>query len=230
MAHKILVVDDEQTLRSTVRAYLEAEGYEVRTAAQGDTALDLFRTFEPDLVVLDVMLPVLDGLEVLRQIRKVSDAYVILLTARSDEMDKVVGLTLGADDYVSKPFSPRELQARVRAALRRLSGGNGQTQPVQLVAQRLRLDPQTREVWKDDAVLDLTRIEFDLLYTLMRHPGHVLSREQLLEQVWQHDYYGDDRLVDVHVSRLRRKIEDDPANPTLIITVWGVGYRFRDEE
>jgi two-component system alkaline phosphatase synthesis response regulator PhoP len=227
MAYKILVVDDELTLLNTVRAYLEQEGYDVQTAADGRSALHIFRDFQPDLVVLDIMLPELDGLEVLRQIRQNSNAYVIMLTARADETDKIIGLGLGADDYVTKPFSPRELVARIKAALRRVSGSS--SSKTELVSQRLRLDVDGRLAWKDGHLLDLTPIEFDLLHVLLKNHGRALSREQLIEQVWSHDYYGDDRVVDVHIGRLRKKVEDDPAHPTLIATVWGAGYRLEDE-
>ncbi|MFQ5401629.1 MAG: response regulator [Anaerolineae bacterium] len=227
MAYKILVVDDEQTLLNTVRAYLEQEGYTVQTAVDGRSALHTFRDFQPDLVVLDIMLPEIDGLELLRQIRQSSDVYVIMLTARADETDKIVGLTLGADDYVTKPFSPRELVARIKAALRRLNGSP--VRKAELVSRRLRLDVDGRLAWKDGQPLDLTPIEFDLLHALMRQDGRALSREQLIEQVWGYDYYGEDRVVDVHIGRLRKKIEDDPAHPTHIVTVWGAGYRFEDK-
>ncbi len=226
MAYKILVVDDELTLLNTVQAYLEQEGYAVRTASNGRSALRIFHDFQPDLVVLDIMLPEIDGLEVLRQLRQSSDVYVIMLTAKVDEADKVIGLGLGADDYVTKPFSPRELVARTKAALRRLGGGAVKKE---LVFAHLRLDEEARLAWRDNQPLDLTPIEFDLLLTLMRHHGRALSREQLIEQVWGYDYYGDDRVVDVHIGRLRKKIEDDPTDPTLIATVWGAGYRFEDE-
>lgn len=234
MAHKILIVDDEPTLLQTVRAYLEQEGYEVRTALNGRVALQEARAFEPDLLVLDIMLPELDGLEVLQRLRRgdvapaLRDVYVIMLTARADEMDRVVGLELGADDYVTKPFSPRELAARVKAALRRV-GGTKEGKKSQLVFRHLRLDPGGRMAWKEGEELDLTPIEFDLLQALARHAGRVLSREQLVEQVWGVDYYGDERVVDVHIGRLRKKIEDDPAEPDLIDTVWGMGYRFEDD-
>lgn len=226
MAYKILVVDDELTLLNTVRAYLEQEGYDIQTAVDGRSALLVFRDFQPDLVVLDIMLPELDGLEVLRQIRQTSDVYVIMLTARADETDKIIGLGLGADDYVTKPFSPRELVARIKAALRRVSGSS--SSKTELVSQRLRLDVDGRLAWKDSQLLDLTPIEFDLLHILLKNHGRTLSREHLIEQVWGYDYYGDDRVVDVHIGRLRKKAEDDPTNPTLIATVWAVGYRLED--
>jgi len=227
MSYKILVVDDETTIAKTVRAYLEQEGYTVQIALDGRTALRIARTFAPDLVVLDIMLPGLDGLEILRQLRKTSDVYVLILTAKADETDKIVGLTVGADDYLTKPFSPRELVARVKAVLRRSRGANAGK--AAFIFQRVRLDAEARLVWKDDSPLDLTPIEFDLLHVLARHRGRALSREQLIEQVWGYDYYGDERVVDVHVGRLRKKIEDDPTQPTIIATAWGVGYRFEDE-
>lgn len=226
MAFKILVVDDELTLLNTVRAYLEQEGYAVQTAVDGRAALLTFRDFQPDLVVLDIMLPEIAGLEVLRQLRQSSDVYVIMLTAKADEADKVIGLGLGADDYVTKPFSPRELVARIKASLRRRGGGSVKKE---LVSARLRVDEEARLAWKEGQPLDLTPIEFELLCTLMRHHGRALSREQLIEQVWGYDYYGDDRVVDVHIGRLRKKVEDDPTQPALIATVWGAGYRFEDE-
>lgn len=235
MAHRILVVDDEPTLLQTVRAYLEEEGYEVRTALDGRAALTEARAFQPDLIVLDVMLPELDGMEVLRRLRegkvdpRLQDVFVIMLTARADELDRVLGLELGADDYVTKPFSSRELVARVKAALRRVGGaekGGG----MEYVFRHLRLDPEARMVWKEGQEVELTPIEFDLLHALVRHAGRVLSREQLVEQVWGVDYYGDERVVDVHIGRLRKKVEDDPSQPQMIATVWGSGYRFEDEK
>ena len=233
MAYKILVVDDEKTLVDTVKAYMENEGYAVRSALDGPAAVREARAFRPDLVVLDIMLPGTDGLEVLRQLRQetrdsqLQDVYVIMLTAKADETDKIVGLTMGADDYMTKPFSPRELVARVKAALRRIGG----QVPAKsnLVFKRIRVDVDARLVWKGEQPIELTPIEFDLLHVLVRNAGRALSREQLIEQVWGYDYYGDDRVVDVHVGRLRKKIEDDPSEPTLIATVWGAGYRFEDE-
>jgi two-component system alkaline phosphatase synthesis response regulator PhoP len=224
---KILVVDDELAIVNTVQAYLKKAGYEVYTAMDGPAALKAARAFRPDLIVLDIMLPGIDGLEVLRQLRQESDVYVLMLTAKTDETDKIVGLSVGADDYLTKPFSPRELVARVKAILRR-GRGAGPGEPV-LAFRRLRIDPAARQVRKDDEPVELTAIEFDLLHALARHRGRVLSREQLIEQVWGYDYYGDERVVDVHIGRIRKKTEDDPANPTLVVTVRGAGYRFEDE-
>jgi len=223
-SHKILVVDDEPTIVNTVRTYLDKEGYTVYTAFDGPAALKAARVFRPDLIVLDIMLPGMDGIEVLRCLRQESDVYVLMLTARADELDKIVGLTVGADDYLTKPFSPRELVARVKAILRRGRGAG--PSDLALTFRRLRIAPDARRVWKDDEPIELTSIEFELLHALARHRGRVLSREQLIEQVWGYDYYGDERVVDVHIGRLRKKVEDDPANPTLIVTVRGAGYRF----
>nr|WP_290667083.1 response regulator transcription factor [Ardenticatena sp.] len=224
---KILVVDDEKPIVQTIQAYLEREGFTVHTAFDGPTALQAVRAYRPDLIILDIMLPGLDGLEVLRQIRTFSDVYVIMLTARTEEPDRIVGLTMGADDYVTKPFSPRELVARVKAVLRRQRGAN--TSDIPLRFRRLQIDHAARKVWKDGKEVNLTPLEFDVLHTLARHHGRALSRDQLIESVWGYDYFGDDRVVDVHIGHLRKKIEDDPAHPTLIVTVRGVGYRFEDE-
>ncbi|NUQ38215.1 MAG: response regulator transcription factor [Caldilineales bacterium] len=226
MSHKILVVEDESSILQTVQAYLQQDGHTVYTAQDGPTGLKAARALRPDLIVLDIMLPGMDGLELLRQLRQDSDVYVLMLTARSDESDKIVGLTVGADDYLTKPFSPRELAARVKAILRRGRGADDR-EPA-LVFRRLRIDAEARQAAKDGLPVDLTAIEFDLLHALARHPGRVLSREQLIEQVWGYDYYGDERVVDVHIGRIRKKIEDNPEAPTLIVTVRGAGYRFED--
>lgn len=222
----ILVIDDEPNILNLVRAYLEAEGYTVHTATDGVNGLEAARAHHPDLIVLDIMLPGLDGLDLLQELRRDSDVYVIMLTAKSEETDKIAGLALGADDYLTKPFSPRELVARIKAALRRYGRNDNHDM---LTFRQLKIDPAARQVWQDDELVDLTALEFDLLHTLARHPGRVLSREQILEQVWGHDFYGESRVVDVHLGHIRKKIEADPANPTLIVTVRGVGYRFEGE-
>jgi two-component system alkaline phosphatase synthesis response regulator PhoP len=225
----ILVVDDEQNILNIVTAYLRTEGYTVHTAGDGPSGLKAARTFKPDLLILDLMLPGMDGIELLTQLRRESDMYVILLTAKSEETDKVIGLSVGADDYLTKPFSPRELVARVKAALRRYGQNSGAAENNILAFRRLRIDVGARRVWKDAQPVELTTIEFDLFYALAEHRGRVLSREQLLERVWGHDFYGEDRVVDVHLGHIRKKLEADPANPEFIITVRGVGYRFEDE-
>ena len=223
----VLVVDDEASIVNTVKAYLEPEGFTVHAAFDGPTALKASRTLHPDLVVLDIMLPGLDGNEVLRRLRQESDVYVLMLTAKTGEMDKVVSLSVGADDYLTKPFSPRELVARIKAILRR--GRNHTAGESVLAFRSLRIDPNARRVWKDDAPVELTPIEFDILHALARQRGRVRSREQLIEQLWGYDYYGEARVVDVHIGRIRKKVEDNPAHPTLVVTVRGAGYRFEDE-
>jgi len=224
MNAKVLVVDDEQSILDLATAYLRQEGYDTYTANDGSSALKAARAFRPDLIVLDIMLPGMDGLEVLNQLRRESDVYVILLTAKSEETDKVIGLSVGADDYLTKPFSPRELVARIKAALRRLRKGAGLS-PVDVLAFRhIRIDTGARQVWLDDAPVELTTIEFDLLATLAEHHGRVLSREQLLQKVWGYDFYGEIRVVDVHIGHIRQKLGEQ-----FITTVRGVGYRFEDE-
>jgi two-component system alkaline phosphatase synthesis response regulator PhoP len=223
---KILVVDDEQSILDLVTAYLRREGYEVHTAMDGPGGLKAARAFKPDLIVLDVMLPGMDGIELLTRLRRESDVYVIMLTAKSEETDKIVGLSVGADDYLTKPFSPRELVARVKAALRRLRSGTGAEDTPTWAFRRVRLDTGRRQVWVDDEPVELTTTEFDLLKTLAGHHGMVLSREQLLQQVWGYDFYGEERVVDVHIGHIRQKLGDS----RFIVTVRGVGYRFDDEE
>jgi two-component system alkaline phosphatase synthesis response regulator PhoP len=223
---KTLVVDDEQSILDLVTAYLRREGYEVKTAVDGPSGLKAARAFKPDLIILDVMLPGMDGIELLAQLRRESDVYVIMLTAKSDETDKIVGLSVGADDYLTKPFSPRELVARAKAALRRLRSGAGAEDMTTLAFRRIRLDSGRRQVWLDDEPVELTATEFDLLKTLAEHRGRVLSREQLLQQVWGYDFYGEERVVDVHIGHIRQKL----GNSGFIVTVRGVGYRFEDEE
>jgi two-component system, OmpR family, alkaline phosphatase synthesis response regulator PhoP len=225
----ILVVDDEQRLRNLVRGYLEHEGFTVLTAADGLTALDLARQHAPDIVVLDLMLPGLDGLEVCRRLRTFSDAYVIMLTAKAEEIDRIVGLEVGADDYLTKPFSPRELIARVRAMLRRPRHAGDLALPDVPPPQRfgdLLIDHGRHEVTLSGAEVPLTTLEYALLTALAAHPGRVFTRGQLLERVWDTDYFGDDHVVDVHIANLRKKLGDDPAAPRYIETVRGAGYRF----
>jgi len=222
---KILVIDDEQSILDLVTAYLRKEGYRVYTAMDGPSGLKAARTFKPDLIVLDIMLPGMDGLELLSRLRRESDVYVLMLTAKSEETDKIVGLSVGADDYLTKPFSPRELVARVKAALRRLRVGSGTGEAAMLSFRRVRIDVGRRQVWVDERPVALTPIEFDLLKTLAEHQGLVLSREQLLERVWGHDFYGEERVVDVHIGHIRQKLGDE----RFIVTVRGVGYRFEDE-
>ncbi len=227
----ILVVEDEEPILDLIGKYLAAEGFNVVTARDGHAALTQARTTHPALIVLDVMLPGMDGLEVCRRIQQESDVYILMLTARTEEIDKIVGLSVGADDYLTKPFSPRELVARVKAILRRSRpvGGTGERNAVQdrtLSFDTLTINPDTRQVCFNDAEVDLTAREFDLLYALAEYPGRVFNRDQLLERVWGHDFAGIDRVVDVHIGLLRRKLETDAANPTLIQTVRGVGYKF----
>jgi len=221
---KILVIDDEPNIVNLVTAYLKPEGYEIYTAEDGLQGLKAARAFKPDLIVLDVMLPGIDGIEVLTRLRRESDVYVILLTAKTEETDRVVGLSVGADDYVIKPFSPRELTARIKAALRRIKGSTPSDGEV-FSYKHIRIDTAARQVTVDDSPIDLTAIEFDLLKTLAENRGRVLTREQLLEKVWGGSYYGEMRVVDVHLGHVRRKLGRDD----LIATVRGVGYRFEDE-
>jgi two-component system alkaline phosphatase synthesis response regulator PhoP len=221
----ILIIDDEPNIIDLVTAYLRPEGYELHTASDGPSGLKAARAFNPDLIVLDVMLPGLDGLELLSTLRRESQVYVILLTSRSEETDKIIGLSLGADDYLTKPFSPRELVARIKAALRRLRSPAAAEDNV-ITIRRLRIDPGSRRAWRDDHELELTTIEFDLLKTLAENRGRVLSRDQLLQRVWGYDFYGETRVIDVHIGHLRHKLGQDD----LIVTVRGVGYRFEDEE
>lgn len=223
---KILIVDDEPSITNLVTAYLKPEGYEVYTAADGNAGLKAARAYKPDILVLDVMLPGMDGIELLSRLRRESDVYVIMLTARTEETDKIVGLSVGADDYMTKPFSPRELVARVKAALRRLKTTASSAEGNRILSfQHVRLDTGARTVLVDDRATELTAIEFDLLKALAENRGRVLSREQLLESVWGGEYFGDMRVVDVHLGHVRQKL----GREDLIATVRGVGYRFEDE-
>jgi two-component system alkaline phosphatase synthesis response regulator PhoP len=224
MATKVLVVDDEHSIVDLVRGYLEREAFEVHAAFDGPTALDLARDLNPDLVVLDVMLPGMDGIEVCRQLRQFSDAYVLMLTARAEEVDRIVGLTVGADDYLTKPFSPRELVARVRAMLRRPRTPMARdTQPDALLRLGdLAIDRGRRAVTRDQEQIDLTAREFDLLAMLAQQPGRVFTRAQILGRIWASEFY-DEHVVEVHIGNLRRKLDADPAR--YVQTVRGVGYR-----
>ena len=223
----ILVVDDEPKIVKLARESLERSGFSVTTAANGPTALAIARADKPDLIVLDMNLPGMDGLDVCRRLRRESDVPIIMLTARIDETDRLIGLELGADDYIVKPFSPRELVARVRAVLRRAQGGVHQ--PGMLRAGALEIDLNGHRATLDGEPLHLTRIEFKLLAFLAQHPGQAFSRQRLLEHLHGHTHDGFDRSVDAHVKNLRRKIEPDLSEPTYILTVYGIGYRFNDE-
>jgi DNA-binding response OmpR family regulator len=226
MANTILVVDDERNIVQLARLYLGNEGFRVEEAQDGRQALEKVRSLSPDLVILDVMMPELDGLSVCKEIRKTSNVPVIILTARSDDIDKIVGLEIGADDYVTKPFNPRELVARVKAVLRR--SNDSLTTEAPLEVGDVRLDGPRREVHVDGRPVTLRAKEFDLLAAFMRHPGVVLDRERLLSIVWGHDFFGDTRTIDVHVAWLREKLAGARAR---IQTVWGVGYKLvLDEE
>lgn len=224
----ILLVEDETTLADTLRYNLEREGYAVFQAADGVQGLDIARRERPDLVVLDVMLPRLDGFSVCRILRQESEVPIIMLTARQDEVDRIAGLELGADDYVSKPFSLGEFLARVRAIMRRADRRPVGADREVLEASELRVDTGSRRAWRSKNELSLSQKEFDLLACLMRNRGMALSRDLLLERVWGFDFLGDSRTVDVHIRWLREKIETDPARPRYIQTVRGVGYRFEE--
>jgi DNA-binding response OmpR family regulator len=229
VSDKVLVVEDDATLAAALRYNLERAGYICLLAGDGARALELARKERPALVLLDVMLPGIDGLEVCRRIRATSAVPIIMLTARVEEIDRVVGLEVGADDYVTKPFSMRELLARVRAALRRagMAADENHSTTHPLVFGRLRIDPARREVSRDGEPLALKPKEYELLLFFAQHPGRVFSREHLLEQVWGYEYDGGSRTVDVHVRWLRTKIEDDPAHPRLLRTSRGAGYLFQ---
>jgi len=219
---KVLVIDDEEKILNLVASYLERDGYEVAMAKDGHTGLEKARSLNPDVIVLDIMLPGMDGLDVLTEIRRDSPVYVIMLTAKAEETDKIVGLSLGADDYLTKPFSPRELSARVKAALRRLKLSDQQMPRDILAFQDIEIDLGSRIVRVAGHEIELTTMEFDLLAAMAEYPGMVMSREQLLEKVWGHDYYGELRVVDVHIGHIRQKLGPEQ----FISTIRGVGYRF----
>ena len=240
---RILVVDDEPPILELLTGYLAREGWLVESAADGIAALEAARRTDPDVIVLDVMLPGLDGIEVCRQLRTFSDAYVLMLTARGEEIDRIVGLTVGADDYLVKPFSPREVVARIKALLRRprsaatpagsgpgaAAGAAGGARQPGAAPAGLELDEGRRTVRVDGAPVELTALEFNLLALLAREPGIVVPRQALLDTLWGPEFLGDDHLVDVHVANVRRKLGDEPASPRFVETVRGVGYRLREE-
>ena len=229
MSIRVLVAEDEKNMVALLRKYLEREGFEVHEALDGPAAIEAAGLVEPDVVVLDWMLPRLDGIEVLRELRRSSEAYVIMLTARTEEVDRIVGLSTGADDYLTKPFSPGELVARIRAMLRRPRTGTRKAavEDAPMKFGELTIDLARREVRLGEKQVSLTALQFELLATLASRPGLVFSRGQLLERVWGDGYFGGDHVVDVHVANLRKKVEDDPSSPRYIQTVRGVGYRFR---
>jgi two-component system response regulator ResD len=221
---RVLVVDDEPMVREVLARYLEKEGFAVDLAEDGEQAISVYEAARPDLVLLDLMLPRLDGLEVFRRMRAIAPTAIIMLTAKGEETDRVVGLELGADDYVTKPFSPREVVARVRAVLRRSSAPTLDEPDVVTIGD-LEIDGPKREVRRDGDPVKLTRKEFDILQLLASNPGRTFTRSELLEEVWDFAWDGDTNTVTVHVRRLREKIEDDPSEPLHLVTVWGVGYR-----
>jgi two-component system, OmpR family, alkaline phosphatase synthesis response regulator PhoP len=230
----ILIVEDEAEIAQLIQLYLEKEGFTCRTCRDGLSAVQLFHEVKPDLIILDLMLPGLDGLEVCARIRQkpgAKDPYILMLTAKGDEMDRIIGLSTGADDYMVKPFSPRELVARVRALLRRNLRQGGQTHTYQTPHFTVDLDQRLAQRHfpsQEIEPLDLTTLEFDLLTTFVSYPGRVWNRAQLIEKLWGSDFFGDERVVDTHIARLRKKIEPDPSNPIFVKTVIGVGYRFED--
>ena len=225
---KILVVDDERVLVKGIKFNLENEGYQVETGSDGEEAVEQARGGNFDLIILDLMMPGIDGLQACMRIREFSNVPVIMLTARSEDTDKIIGFECGADDYITKPFNILELKARVRALLRR--AGTAQTQErSELTVGHIRLDVDRRAAWKGDEAVELTAKEFDLMELLVRNPGRVYNRENLLNVVWGYEFIGDYRTVDVHIRRLREKLENDPANPEYIRTKWGVGYYLKNE-
>ncbi len=227
---KIMVVDDEQLLVKGIKFNLENEGYQVDTAFDGAEAVERAAAVDYDLIILDLMMPVMDGLEACMRIRQHSNVPVIMLTAKTEDTDKLIGFEYGADDYITKPFNILELKARVRALLRRSGAGErgGEREDTRLIRGGITLDPERRTAFRGEEEVDLTVKEFDLMQLLMGAPGRVFSRENLLDLVWGADYMGDIRTVDVHIRRLREKLEADPASPEHIVTKWGVGYYFKD--
>jgi len=238
MTQKILIADDETNIRDVCTRYLEREGYQVLTAVDGEEALRIWKQESPDLIILDLMMPKKDGFQVCEEIRNVQDVPIIMLTARGEEGDRIIGLTMGADDYITKPFSPREMVLRVKAIFRRTLPVNRNQEVVQGLSSSkdmirfpgFVINLLNRSVEVNDKRVDLTVKEFELLSLLARHPEQVFSRSQLLNQVWDIDFYGDTTTVTVHIRRLREKIETNPSEPTYIKTVWGIGYKFEGRE
>ena len=224
---KILVVDDEELLVKGIRFNLQNDGYEVITASNGLQAVQLMRSESPNLIVLDVMMPEMDGLTACGKIREFSDVPIILLTAKTDDIDKLIGFDSGADDYLTKPFNILELKARIRALLRRAGSSDQQTEDKELTIGQITLDLNARNAYRCGTLVDLTAKEFDVIEFLMRNPNKVYSREALLDTIWAYEYRSDIRTVDVHIRRLREKLEENPAEPIYILTKWGVGYYFR---
>ncbi|GGE31842.1 DNA-binding response regulator [Pullulanibacillus camelliae] len=229
---KVLLVDDEANIIDVSKRYLERDGFQVITASDGEEAMCLWRTEAPDLLVLDLMMPKKDGFQVFQEIRHEDDVPIIILTARCEEMDRLVGLTMGADDYLTKPFSPRELVLRAQTILRRVAIGRGKkpTSFDQLKYGPLHIDSDKRMVQINQQLINLTAKEFDLLWLLASHPKQVFSRNQLLERIWDFEYEGDTTTVTVHIRRLREKIEELPSKPRYIQTVWGIGYKFEGDD
>jgi two-component system, OmpR family, alkaline phosphatase synthesis response regulator PhoP len=231
---QILIIEDEAEIAQLIQLYLEKEGFSCRSARDGIAALQVFQEQQPDLIILDLMIPGLDGLEVCARIRQKpgpKDPYILMLTAKGEELDRIIGLSTGADDYMVKPFSPKELVARVRALLRRSMRQGGQSQVYQTASFTIDVDQRSAQrhiTPEQPESLDLTTLEFDLLSTFLSYPGRVWNRTQLIDKLWGSDFFGDERVVDTHIARLRKKIEPDPANPTFVKTVIGVGYKFED--
>ena len=224
---RVLVVDDEKLLVKGIKFNLENDGYEVLTGSDGQEALEIASAQQVDLIILDVMMPRMDGLEACQRIREFSDVPIIMLTAKADDMDKLMGFEHGADDYLTKPFNILELKARVRALLRRAGSGRKEEKASVLTCDNICLDVDSRNAYNDGILTDLTAKEFDLMELLMRNPNRVYSRETLLDSIWGYEYHSDIRTVDVHIRRLREKLERDPAEPAHIMTKWGVGYYFK---
>ena len=229
--YNILVCDDEKDIVSALKIYLTADGYQVFEAYNGKEALDVIKTQEVHLVLMDIMMPVMDGITAMTRIREFSNVPVILLTAKSEDTDKILGLTVGADDYVTKPFNPVEVQARVKSQLRRyMLLGGGQVKQDNLVIGGIELDDRTKEVTLDGEKVSLTRTEYDILKLLMEHPGQVFSPNQIYEQVWKDNPYGTENTVAVHIRHLREKVEYNPAEPRYLKVVWGRGYKIEDRK